>query len=325
MAEKKRVTLHPLNPDGSVDLNVNLYPKAFIDGIVNRDGEEVEVPTKPEVQASVETKQDIIPDLDEIRSGANLGQSSVQPSTFEEAIGALQASVETKQDQLVAGVGITIEDDVISSTGGGSGDINDLVKHLSFHFDERERRVEMDSLVEEWLSEESTYEKVMLLSINESTPYLCNVNHKFDERHGYEVTITSETFGVINLNCSDAQASSEPESWGIDLSMYFQQGTSDNDEVNEDFFLRISINVEDKTKGIDNLISPDSGWVSNVGKRLEFLTQRSFTTKARLGLLQKGEFTIEPVGVYATQGDRDEYVVHLQTSNGEYKLTYSNK
>ena len=324
MAEKKRVTLHPLNPDGSVDLNVNLYPKAFIDGIVNRDGEEVEVPTKPEVQASLGTKQDTIPDLDEIRSGANLGQSSVQPSTFEEAIDALQASVETKQNQLVAGVGITIEDDVISSTGGGSGDINDLVKHLSFHFDERERRVEMDSRVEEWLSEESTYEKVpMLLSINESTPYLCNVNHKFDERRGYKVTITSETFGVINLNCSDVQESSESESWGIDLSMYFQQGTSDNDEVNEDFSLRISMNVEDKTIGRDNLISPD--WVSDVGKRLEFLTQRFFTIKAWLGLLQTGEVTIEPVDVYATRGDKDEYVVHLQTSNGEYKLTYSNK
>lgn len=46
MPEIKRVTLHPLKPDGSVDTNVNLYPKTLIDGIVDRDGEQVEVQEK---------------------------------------------------------------------------------------------------------------------------------------------------------------------------------------------------------------------------------------------------------------------------------------
>jgi len=45
MAEIKRVTLHPLFDDGSVDTNVNLYPKTLLDGIVNREGQEVEVAT----------------------------------------------------------------------------------------------------------------------------------------------------------------------------------------------------------------------------------------------------------------------------------------
>lgn len=46
----KRITLHPLNPDGSMDLNTNLYPKTLIDGIVDRDGNEVEVALKEELE-----------------------------------------------------------------------------------------------------------------------------------------------------------------------------------------------------------------------------------------------------------------------------------
>ena len=32
--ERKRVTLHPLKHDGTIDLHTNLYPKTFLDGIV---------------------------------------------------------------------------------------------------------------------------------------------------------------------------------------------------------------------------------------------------------------------------------------------------
>ena len=44
--ERKRVTLHPLKPDGTTDLTVNLYPKVFIDGIVDSNGDEVAVQEK---------------------------------------------------------------------------------------------------------------------------------------------------------------------------------------------------------------------------------------------------------------------------------------
>ena len=45
MAEIKRVTLHPLKPSGEIDTDVNLYPKTLVDGIVDREGNEVEVVT----------------------------------------------------------------------------------------------------------------------------------------------------------------------------------------------------------------------------------------------------------------------------------------
>ena len=43
---RKRVTLHPLNEDGTIDLNTNLYPKTFLDGIVDREGNPVDVQKK---------------------------------------------------------------------------------------------------------------------------------------------------------------------------------------------------------------------------------------------------------------------------------------
>lgn len=46
MAEVKRVTLHPVRADGSMDTNINLYPKTLIDGIVDRQERSVEVQEK---------------------------------------------------------------------------------------------------------------------------------------------------------------------------------------------------------------------------------------------------------------------------------------
>lgn len=44
--EIKRVTLHPLTAEGETDLEVNLYPKTLLDGIVDREGKPVEVQEK---------------------------------------------------------------------------------------------------------------------------------------------------------------------------------------------------------------------------------------------------------------------------------------
>ena len=44
--EIKRVTLHPLTAEGETDLEVNLYPKTLLDGIVDREGNAVEVQEK---------------------------------------------------------------------------------------------------------------------------------------------------------------------------------------------------------------------------------------------------------------------------------------
>ena len=55
MAVRKRITLHPILDDGNVDLDTNLYPKTFLDGIVDREGNEVEVALKDELSNYVTT------------------------------------------------------------------------------------------------------------------------------------------------------------------------------------------------------------------------------------------------------------------------------
>ena len=47
--ERKRVTLHPLKEDGTVDPKVCLYPKTFVDGIVDRNGDLIDIATQAEL------------------------------------------------------------------------------------------------------------------------------------------------------------------------------------------------------------------------------------------------------------------------------------
>ena len=54
MPEIKRITLHPLKIDGTIDTNVNLYPKTLIDGVVDREGKPVEVALKSDVSLGYE-------------------------------------------------------------------------------------------------------------------------------------------------------------------------------------------------------------------------------------------------------------------------------
>ena len=88
MAVKKRVTLHPLKADGNVDVKVELYPKTFLDGIVDRDGNEVHV-------ATVEDLNDVTAD-------------------FDDRLNNVEVEVSTKQNNLIPGDGISIVDNVIS-------------------------------------------------------------------------------------------------------------------------------------------------------------------------------------------------------------------
>ncbi len=94
--ERKRVTLHPLKEDGSVDPRTCLYPKTFVDGIVDRNGNEVDIATQEEL------------DL------ANTKITSIESTISEEVIPTLA----TKQDELVSGVNIkTINNQPILGDG----------------------------------------------------------------------------------------------------------------------------------------------------------------------------------------------------------------
>lgn len=57
---RKRVTLHPLKEDGTIDTSINLYPKTFIDGIVDKDGEQVEVQEKLTAGENITIEDNVI-------------------------------------------------------------------------------------------------------------------------------------------------------------------------------------------------------------------------------------------------------------------------
>jgi hypothetical protein len=59
--DRKRVTLHPLKEDGTIDESTNLYPKTFLDGIVDREGNEVEVALAEDVTTLEEEMNTKIP------------------------------------------------------------------------------------------------------------------------------------------------------------------------------------------------------------------------------------------------------------------------
>lgn len=95
--------------------------------------------SRSEVESALEEKQDVIDDLSEIRAGAEAGATAVQPGDLATVAttgsyndlsnkpdlsgfatkSEVESGLATKQDTLIAGDNITIEGNVISSTGGG--------------------------------------------------------------------------------------------------------------------------------------------------------------------------------------------------------------
>lgn len=53
MSEHKKITLHPLREDGSIDTDTNLYPKTSSDQIVDDEGNPVEVATRDEIPTEI--------------------------------------------------------------------------------------------------------------------------------------------------------------------------------------------------------------------------------------------------------------------------------
>lgn len=87
-------------------------PRTFAAVETDKQGKKIDISkfaTKTEVNTGLAEKQDTISDLKEIREGAVAGSMAVQPSALEQY-----------QKKLIPGENITIEDNVISSTGGGS-------------------------------------------------------------------------------------------------------------------------------------------------------------------------------------------------------------
>ena len=107
-AEMKRVTLHPLLEDGSMDTSVNLYPKTLINGIVDDKGNPVKVITeadldniKSEITAeetrALEAENQLQANIEEESNRAKSAEYDLQEALVSR-VDDLQGQIDEKQD-----------------------------------------------------------------------------------------------------------------------------------------------------------------------------------------------------------------------------------
>lgn len=110
---RKRVTLHPLKEDGTIDTSINLYPKTFIDGIVDKDGEQVEVQEKLTAGDNITIENNVISASNLYKHYVNFGV------TYDYNIGGELYIIDTNPNELVADKFFTSEyfSNVISVSG----------------------------------------------------------------------------------------------------------------------------------------------------------------------------------------------------------------
>lgn len=312
--KRKRVTLHPLKKDGTLDLYTNLYPKCLNTGIVDENGNEVSVltsegsetfdqaiarlqaeidekggVTEEELQeaiANVETdisgKQDVIADLDDIRTGAAAGAAAVSQDDFNNTMG----EVEDRFNEL-----------------------NDVIVpycFINFTYDEKDARPMLTGWTEGLLT---SGDRQILLEVNGN---LAEVWHISSWTSNNRITI--ELYNEISYIEIHGNVNTEPDQWELDLSSYFAPLSSDID-----FYPSITIIDEEKTR--DNVL--EVNWVTDFRNRLE--TLMSVSVPAKL-YTSKNDMGGEPVTIYATHDEESPdgfIIVHIRTSNGEYKLFYT--
>ncbi len=103
----------------NIEIRIELSEEALKQAVINEAGNLARI---EEVNDILALKQDIIPDLNTIRQGANLGSTALQSFTETDPVYttdkptlALKTELNTKQDKLIAGENIEIENNVISS------------------------------------------------------------------------------------------------------------------------------------------------------------------------------------------------------------------
>ena len=96
--KRKRVTLHPIKEDGSIDTSVNLYPKTLVDGVVDREGNAVDIATQQELD-SVNTH--LNDKIDNETQRAELAESSLDTKIDNKETG-LKGLIDDEEDRAQA-------------------------------------------------------------------------------------------------------------------------------------------------------------------------------------------------------------------------------
>ena len=297
---RKRVTLHPLKDDGTMDLNTNLYPKTLLDGIVNRDGEEVDVVTQPELDEAIDNIEQEIQDLP---------KGDVTEEELQTVVSTLEGVISTKATQEDINVAVAdkvteehlqeVKTDLEDQMDTKADDLwyaldNKLLEYnLRFYWDSDKSKIILDSSVEDWMeSPESFEDRLMLISVNNSIPAICKVNKQISSNL-IKIYLNFEDFGTIYMYCNIKDGD-----WVINLDGYFPPIYDESD-----FYPYLEIS---------------NGEVADFGIRANILGYAP--TKAGVRI----DDDCGPCTIYNKTAGlvENNVVICIQTSKGEYKLTY---
>lgn len=235
---------------GKISETITGYPFSTGDELSSKSLNEI-----TEALDGIDTKQDIITDLDDIRSGAELGETAVQPDalnnyyTKNETDGKLVA----KQDVLTAGDNIQITNNVISATD---------TKYVAGDFDIKDLS-DTDGLRTKWDSAATLVETAVQESGLETTLtnyYTSGVtNELLDAKQdaltaGANIEISANTISVVGLDSdkypiitwnNNNSATIKPNTYNIwNSGTYPTQLTLDtplNDKIVNEYIIRFTI------------------------------------------------------------------------------------
>lgn len=130
--ERKRVTLHPLTPEGKIDTTVNLYPKTLVNAVVDSEGNAVDIATQDELDTVVQEVQD---DINLLSESIGDAQEDIQDlATNKQDVLVNQENIKSINGQSILGSGnIEINSGV---WGNITGDINNQ-EDLQEEFDSK--------------------------------------------------------------------------------------------------------------------------------------------------------------------------------------------
>lgn len=104
MADNKRITLHPLLPDGTVDESVNLYPKSMKSGIVDDNGNPVELQNELVSGSNIKTVfGETLLGSGSIEADSSLDANSTKPVQNRIVTGELNSKVDLSSLQTITG------------------------------------------------------------------------------------------------------------------------------------------------------------------------------------------------------------------------------
>ena len=286
---RKRVTLHPLKDDGTMDLNVVTQPE--LDEAI--DNIEQEIQDLPKGDVTEEELQTVVSTLEGVISTKATQEDinvAVADKVTEEHLQEVKTDLEDQMD--------TKADDLWYALD------NKLLEYnLRFYWDSDKSKIILDSSVEDWMeSPESFEDRLMLISVNGSIPVICKVN-KHISSNLIEIYLNFEDFGTIYMYCNIKDGY-----WNINLDKYFSPIYDDGEFAS---YLEISNGeVVD-----DNVIKPH--WITSFNDRVDVLSYAP--AKAWVGI----DNDWRPGTIYnKLSEDKYTIIICIQTSKGEYKLTY---